>query len=94
MFPEGYPRIDPWPTPGGPMADPLPLRRGFADLAWRAQHLDGVTVPIVPVSIAYAADQPRSHLTLHFHEPITLTHRGDIPRIVRQVQTQIASPTT
>lgn len=48
MFPEGYPAIDPHPTPKTSLDDFLPFRQGFVWIAERAGD-----VPIIPVGFWY-----------------------------------------
>ena len=53
VFPEGYPAVDPHPTPKAGLDDFLPFRPGFVRLAAFAERAGAPPVPIVPVGFWY-----------------------------------------
>ncbi|MGD9858369.1 MAG: lysophospholipid acyltransferase family protein, partial [Planctomycetaceae bacterium] len=55
IFPEGYPAIDPHPSPRPAGEAMLPFQRGFAQIAM-ASTRSGMTVPVVPAGLAYESD--------------------------------------
>jgi putative membrane protein len=65
VFPEGYPTIDPLPTPKKDQEGFLPFRAGFAHMVEMAER-DGKThVAIIPAGLSYV-QQERWQVTLRF----------------------------
>jgi 1-acyl-sn-glycerol-3-phosphate acyltransferase len=70
IFAEGYPNIDPHPTP---KADPdafLPFKPGFIKLAELAQRDGETQVTIVPAGFVYRKEGKRWHATVRFGPPL------------------------
>jgi uncharacterized membrane protein len=67
MFPEGYPNIDPHPTPKPDLDAFLPFRPGFVKMAEMAERDGHTQVAIVPVGLSYMREQGnRWHTTVRF----------------------------
>lgn len=58
IFPEGYPNIDPHPTPKTSLDAFLPFEPGFAKMVSMAQRATGSQIPVVPVGFWYAGGPP------------------------------------
>lgn len=88
VFPEGYPNVDPRPTPKVDLAAFLPFRPGFVRLAALAQR-DGTTrVAIVPTGFAYEPGA-RWRVTLRFDSPRFLTPGADPARVAQEVEARV-----
>ncbi|HEU0025788.1 MAG TPA: hypothetical protein VFQ25_01615, partial [Ktedonobacterales bacterium] len=94
MFPEGYPTIEPYPSPKDDGRDFLPFEPGMIKLAQLAQR-DGVTrVAIVPAGFAYTRLPGRDgwRVTLRYGEPHTITTRarpGEVAALVARVEADV-----
>ncbi|HEX7733286.1 MAG TPA: carotenoid biosynthesis protein [Ktedonobacteraceae bacterium] len=55
IFPEGYPNIDPHPTPKQDLESFLPFQAGFVKMVERAQKDGHTRVAIVPAGLAYSS---------------------------------------
>lgn len=70
IFPEGYPNIDPHPTPKPDLAAFLPFKPGFAKLVELAEKDSKTRVAIVPAGFSYVRGQGnRWHATVRFGYP-------------------------
>jgi putative membrane protein len=87
VFPEGYPTIDPRPTPKSGPDEFLPFRAGFARIAIAAAA-EGLHVPIVPAGFAYRKTT-RWQVSLRFGEPLLLTSPGDQGRVVQELEHRV-----
>ena len=87
IFPEGYPNVDPNPTPKDDAHPFLPFKEGFARLAAMASA-EGMIVPIVPVGFSYEPG-PKWRVTMRFGKPVILTEREEIDRVCVQVETDV-----
>jgi putative membrane protein len=54
IFPEGYPNIDPHPTPKTDLEEFLPFRPGFIKFIEQAERDDKTRVAIVPAGLSYS----------------------------------------
>jgi Acyltransferase len=68
VFPEGYPNVDPRPTPKT-AGEFLPFRSGFAAVAEMASRRLGCAVPVIPAGLRYHGRQVR----LAWGEPVRVT---------------------
>jgi putative membrane protein len=67
MFPEGYPNIDPHPTPKPDLDAFLPFRPGFIKLAELVERDGKTCVAIVPAGFTYTREgEKRWHATVRF----------------------------
>jgi putative membrane protein len=87
MFPEGYPTIDPHPTPKAGPNDFLPFQSGFARMAVAAAA-EGLRVPIVPAGFSYR-QRSRWEAALRFGEPVEVASPRDRERAVRMVEERV-----
>lgn len=88
IFPEGYPQVDPRPTPRLSHDSPLPFHPGFAHIAWRAGRRLGRSVPIVPVGIRYEGSAPM-HVQIQLGAPMTLASRDALPELVEAISYRV-----
>ena len=84
VFPEGYPNVDPRPTPklGDEM---LPFRRGFAVIATVASRRLGVPLPVLPAGLHYQGRCAR----LAFGAPIRVAGDADVRDLVGRVESEV-----
>jgi len=68
VFPEGYPNIDPGPTPKPDETSFLPFQQGYLRLVGLASR-QGIPVPVVPAGFAYTKDD-RWNVVLRFGAPL------------------------
>jgi len=71
VFPEGYPTIDPNPTPKRELDEMLPFRPGFARLAALAEQDGQTRVVVVPIGFAYRGGPPWT-IAVRVGEPLFL----------------------
>ncbi|WP_052890431.1 carotenoid biosynthesis protein [Thermogemmatispora carboxidivorans] len=69
IFPEGYPVVDPQPSPRSPEQPLLPFRPGLARLVELAERASGSSIPVVPAGIIWSETRPPS-LTLRLGAPL------------------------
>ncbi|MCC6790796.1 MAG: 1-acyl-sn-glycerol-3-phosphate acyltransferase [Thermomicrobiales bacterium] len=86
VFPEGYPTIDPNPTPKQSDDEILPFRDGFARFARMAERSGVPSVPIVPAGLRYERG-PRWRLTIRYGPAVTVS--DDIQAIRDRVEAQV-----
>jgi 1-acyl-sn-glycerol-3-phosphate acyltransferase len=84
IFPEGYPNIDPSPSPKTDEESILPFHQGFVRLASMAMR-DGIDAQIVPVGFSYARGW-RWDVVIRFGDPVLLSHQADLELIRAQVE--------
>jgi 1-acyl-sn-glycerol-3-phosphate acyltransferase len=72
IFPEGYPIVDPHPTPKTSLDDFLPFRQGFARLANLAGRSGAGDVPIVPVGFWYGERPSGWRVIVRFGSPFRM----------------------
>jgi 1-acyl-sn-glycerol-3-phosphate acyltransferase len=95
MFPEGYPNIDPHPTPKPDLDAFLPFRPGFVKLAELAER-DGKThVAIIPVGFTYTRDgDKRWQATVRFGSPLFRSNFATIEQLVQAVEDRVHALST
>ena len=71
VFPEGYPTIDPHPTPKMHRDEFLPFHPGFVGIARHALD-DGIPVQTVPVGFNYVEGEDGWRVTVRFGAPILI----------------------
>lgn len=86
VFPEGYPTIDPNPTPKQSDDEILPFRDGFLRIARLAERSGVPSVPIVPAGLRYERG-PRWRLTIRYGPAIAMSN--DLDDCRREVETQV-----
>jgi 1-acyl-sn-glycerol-3-phosphate acyltransferase len=88
IFPEGYPVIDPHPTPQRAEGEMLPFQPGtvrFAELAARKLNR---AIPIVPVGLGYTRSR-RWHLDLAFGQPLLIGPDSDPEESLARLQAEV-----
>lgn len=70
IFPEGYPNIDPHPTPKADLDAFLPFKPGFIKLAELAERDGQTQVAIIPVGFDYRKYGQRWRATVRFGPPL------------------------
>ena len=94
VFPEGYPTIEPYPSPKDDGRDFLPFEPGLVKLAQLAQR-DGVTrVALVPAGFAYTRLPGRDHwrVTLRYGAPYTIATRArpdEVAALVARIEADV-----
>jgi 1-acyl-sn-glycerol-3-phosphate acyltransferase len=94
VFPEGYPTIEPYPSPKDDGRDFLPFGPGMVKLAQLAQR-DGVTrVAIVPAGFVYTRlpGRDRWRVTLRYGEPHTIATRArpdEVAALVARIEADV-----
>ena len=88
VFPEGYPNVDPNPTPKLDDDAFLPFQPGFAGFVSLAQGGDRPPVPIIPVGFRYARGD-RWRADLRFGPPLFLPSGGDRAALVADVEARV-----
>jgi 1-acyl-sn-glycerol-3-phosphate acyltransferase len=88
IFPEGYPKVDPWPTPSREDAELLPFNRGCVDLAWIATRRLGESVPVVPIGLHYQSR--RSQLSVRVGSPLRVDRREERETVLRELGHRVA----
>ena len=88
VFPEGYPNVDPGPTPKTDDASFLPFAPGFARLVALAERDSGTRIPVLPVGLEYARG-PRWRVTLRFGVPCYLADAPDRTTFIRDVEVRV-----
>jgi 1-acyl-sn-glycerol-3-phosphate acyltransferase len=94
VFPEGYPNVDPHPTPKPDLDAFLPFRPGFVRLAALAERDGRTRVPIVPVGFSYQRGS-RWSVTLRFDPPRYLDQEmapADLARLVEERVRELSRP--
>ncbi len=90
MFPEGYPNIDPHPTPKPDLDAFLPFQPGFIKLA-ELMERDGKTrVAIVPAGFSYTLDPGKPwHATVCFGPPLFRSDFASAEQLLQAVEEQV-----
>lgn len=87
LFPEGYPTIDPHPTPKSGPDEILPFQFGFIRIA-RAAEAAGLDVPVIPAGFAYEKRE-KWNVALRYGEPVHLSSQRDRLSAVREVEDRV-----
>lgn len=90
VFPEGFPAVDPHPTPKRGLDDVLPFQPGFLRLAMLAERAGGGRVPIVPVGLHYEAlPGGQWRVALRFGSPEVIEAGGDERAALRRIERRV-----
>jgi len=79
IFPEGYPTVDPNPTPKSDDSELLPFQSGFVRFAQMAERGGAGNVPIVPVGLEYERG-PRWRVTIRFGPAVPSAGKVEVIR--------------
>lgn len=88
VFPEGYPLIDPRPSPRAPGEELLPFRAGFARLVELAEQRTGLTVPVIPAGLSMEAGE-RGPFTLRFGAPLLRSNYANTAQFIAAVESAV-----
>ncbi len=90
IFPEGYPNIDPHPTPKPDLEAFMPFKPGFVKLVELAEKDRKTRVAIVPAGLSYARGQDdRWHTTVRFGYPRFRNDFDDVEQLVSSVEQDV-----
>lgn len=90
VFPEGYPAVDPHPTPKSGLDAFLPFQPGFLRLAALAERGGGPSVPIVPVGLHYEAlAGDRWRVALRFGPPEIGADEGGRGALAERIEQRV-----
>lgn len=90
IFPEGYPNIDPHPTPKTDLETLLPFRPGFVKLVELAEKDRRTRVPIVPVGFHYVQEpEDRWRITARFGQPLYRQDFDSADRLLHAVEQDV-----
>lgn len=89
VFPEGYPNIDPNPTPKQGLQDRLPFQPGYLIIAERLTRRTGEQATIVPTGLEYREGE-RWDVTLRFGEPVTFGPEDDRKAVNQRIEDEVA----
>ncbi len=89
IFPEGYPNIDPHPTPKTDLDAFLPFKPGFIKLAEMAERDGQTQVAIVPTGFVYRKEGHRWHATVRFSQPLFRRDFASNTTLLRTVEESV-----
>ena len=89
VFPEGYPTIDPRPTPKTRDDEILPFQSGFVRIA-RDAHDAGIPLCTVPLGFHYDQVDGRWRVTMRFGAPLELDFSDPTLLIAERVRAIVA----
>ena len=90
IFPEGYPNIDPHPTPKSDLDAFLPFRPGIVKLAELAEKDGQTRVAIVPAGLTYTRERgKRWHTTVRFGQALFLSDFAGTEQILHAVEERV-----
>lgn len=97
VFPEGYPIVDPHPTPKSGLNEFLPFRHGFVRLATLAERAGAAPVPIVPVGFWYELrSDERWRVAVRLGRPVRIgecpSPQAAVEKVEREVRRLSAPP--
>ncbi len=90
IFPEGYPNIDPHPTPKTDLISFLPFRPGFVKMVELAERDRRTQVAIIPAGLSYT-QQPgnRWHITVRYGPPLHLSDFASSEQLLLAVEERV-----
>ena len=90
VFPEGYPNIDPHPTPKSDLEAFLPFRPGFVKFVEQAERDGKTRVAIVPTGLSYRRAQGnRWHATVRFGQALFRSDFDNAGQLLRAVEDDV-----
>ena len=90
VFPEGYPFVDPNPTPKRSAEEVLPFQPGFARIALMAHRAGVERLPIVPAAFRYRPlGRERWDVTLRVGEPERVEPDDTAESLARRVEDRV-----
>jgi len=90
MFPEGYPNIDPHPTPKPDLDAYLPFQPGFIKLAELVERDGKTCVAIIPAGFTYTLDPDKPwHATVRFGPPLFRSDFASTEQLLQAVEERV-----
>ncbi|HEY6539602.1 MAG TPA: 1-acyl-sn-glycerol-3-phosphate acyltransferase, partial [Ktedonobacteraceae bacterium] len=90
IFPEGYPNIDPHPTPKTDLISFLPFRPGFVKMVELAERDRHTQVAIVPAGLSYTQEPGnRWHITVRYGPPLHLSDFASSEQLLLAVEERV-----
>jgi putative membrane protein len=90
MFPEGYPNIDPHPTPKPDLDAFLPFRPGFVKLAELVERDGKTRVAIIPAGFTYTREcDKRWHATVRFGDALFRSDFASTEQLLQAVEERV-----
>ena len=90
IFPEGYPNIDPHPTPKRDLEAFLPFQMGFVKMAERAQKDGRTRVALVPAGLVYTRIRSKIwRVHVHFGPPLFLDDFASASQALRAIEERV-----
>ena len=90
MFPEGYPNIDPHPTPKPDLDTFLPFQPGFIKLAELAEGDGKTRVAIIPAGFTYTREgDKRWHVTVRFGSALFRSDFASREQLLQAVEERV-----
>src|SRR5207237_1928664 len=87
MFPEGYPNLDPHPTPKPAHDAFLPFQPGFIKLAELVERDGKTRVAIIPAGFSYTLDPDKPwHATVRFGPPLFRSDFASTEQLLQAVE--------
>jgi uncharacterized membrane protein/1-acyl-sn-glycerol-3-phosphate acyltransferase len=90
IFPEGYPNIDPHPTPKADLDAFLAFRSGFVKMAEQAERDGRTQVAIIPAGLIYTRERGKGwHATVRFGPALFLSDFASAEQLRRAVEARV-----
>ena len=90
IFPEGYPNIDPHPTPKTDLVSFLPFRPGFVKMVELAERDRQTQVAIIPTGLEYVQERGnRWHITVRYGAPLHLSDFASSEQLLLAVEERV-----
>jgi len=92
IFPEGYPNIDPHPTPKADLDAFLPFRPGFVKLVELAEKDRRTRVAIIPAGLSYRQEADKHwHATVRYGPALYLSDFASADQLLHAVEERVQS---
>src|SRR6266849_921665 len=90
IFPEGYPNIDPHPTPKADLDAFLAFRSGFVKMAEQAERDGRTQVAIIPAGLIYTRERGKGwHATVRFGPALFLSDFASAEQLRHAVEARV-----
>jgi len=90
IFPEGYPNIDPHPTPKTDLEAFLPFRPGFVKMVEMAEKDRQTQVAVIPAGLSYRQEAGnRWHITVRYGPALHLSDFANSEQLLLAVEERV-----
>jgi 1-acyl-sn-glycerol-3-phosphate acyltransferase len=90
IFPEGYPNIDPHPTPKTDLVSFLPFRPGFVKMVELAERDRQTQVAIIPAGLSYTQEPGNHwHITVRYGPALHLSDFANSEQLLLAVEERV-----